>query len=711
MATQTQSETPGKTAGRLTLPRFFALSIGALAALAALVLVLAVRTAGQAVLRTGEASRELVASRVAAGVEAELGAAERAVGDFEKALAVDAVDDRDEASLRRYLLAEAIARPNLTDLALTAGEFARYDADGSMALERAGRRQTLVYRDLQGVLRARVSAPFEPDAPADPTRHDTFRAAANREWKGKAIWSDLAYSEVDDVSQGSWRRKTLTVQKAIFGKGDRFVGVLRAGIVSDTIDHLGEGTAGEAHDVFICDTAGRLVTRLEGHDAYVLVDEAGKPDLEGDLRVVPAVLPPRVAAALAFAKAGGVGATRIVAGGEPVFVTLRPVAEGRAQQWLVGIAVPERVYVGPLVAARDRLLLLLVLVVAAIAAVGLLGARTVGRGMGALVRSTEAMRHFSFAPAPADRPSPFAEVRAALESVERAKTALRAMVKYVPVGLVRRLYESGRDPVLGAELMDVSLMFTDIEGFTTHAETLPPARLAEALGRYLEAATVAVEATGGIVDKYIGDALMVIWNAPTPVAAHARAACEAALACAHATATVAESAWWRGEGLPPWRTRFGLHTARVLVGHFGAPDRLSYTAMGDGVNLAARLEGLNKAYGTTILASEDTRAQAGDAFVFRLVDRVAVKGKSRGVAVFELLGRATDARAVARAAQVASYEVALNAAWERQFARALEHLGPLGDDGPAAVLAARCRAWLTAPPPADWDGTWVATSK
>jgi adenylate cyclase len=694
----------------LTLPRFFALSIGALAALAALVLVLAVRTASHAVLSTGETSRDLVATHVAGQVEAELGAAERAVGDFEKALALGAVDDRDPASLRSYLLAEAIALPNLTDLTLTAGDFERYDDDGAMVLAREGRRQTVAYRDSQGVLRARVAPPFEPDSAADPTRHDTFRAAANRRWRGKAIWSDLAFSEIDDAAAGSWRRKTLTVQKAVFGRGDRFVGVLRAGIVSDTLDRLGDGTAAEGHDVFICDGVGRLVTRLDGRDSYELVDEAGKPDPDGDLRVVPAKVPPRVAAALLFAKTGGRGAMRVVAGGQPTFVTLRPVAEGRAQDWLVAIAVPESAYVGPLLAARDRLLLLLGVIVAAIAVVGVLGARTVDKGVGALVRSTEAMRRFSFAPSKEPR-SPFAEVRTALESVERAKTALRAMVKYVPVGLVRRLYESGRDPVLGAELMDVTLMFTDIEGFTTLAEALPPARLAEALGRYLEAATAAVEAAGGTVDKYIGDALMVIWNAPSPVEGHARAACAGALACARATAAVAESAWWRGEGLPPWRTRIGLHTGRVLVGHFGAPERLSYTAMGDGVNLAARLEGLNKLYGTAILASEDVRAQAGDAFAFRLVDRVAVKGRSRGVEVFELLGRADDAEARARAARLAPYEAALRAAWDRQFQRALELAAPLAGDRPAEVLTARCRQWLAAPPPADWDGTWVATSK
>ncbi len=307
--------------------------------------------------------------------------------------------------------------------------------------------------------------------------------------------------------------------------------------------------------------------------------------------------------------------------------------------------------------------------------------------------------------------SPFGEVRAALASVERAKTALRAMVKYVPVGLVRRLYESGRDPMLGAELPDVSLMFTDIANFTTHAEALPPSLLADALGRYLQAATIAVESLGGTVDKYIGDALMVLWNAPDPVPDHAIAACRAALACAAATDAVARSPFWQQAGLAPLRTRFGLHADRVMVGHFGAPDRLSYTAMGDGVNLAARLEGLNKMYGTTILASQAIHDRVGDRFIFRRVDRVAVKGRGQSIFVYELLGAAGEPAAAARQAALAPYERALAAAHQRQFQQALDLLAPLAEDGASAVLADRCRHWQRSPPPADWDGTWVAAEK
>lgn len=256
-------------------------------------------------------------------------------------------------------------------------------------------------------------------------------------------------------------------------------------------------------------------------------------------------------------------------------------------------------------------------------------------------------------------------------------------------------------------------MFTDIADFTTHAEAMAPDLLAQALGRYLEVATRAVEDAGGTVDKYIGDALMVLWNAPAPLAGHPVAACRAALACDAATRALGGSPWWRAAGLPPWRTRFGLHTDRVLVGNFGAPERLSYTAMGDGVNLAARLEGLNKIYGTRILVSEDVRARVGAdaAFVFRQVDRVAVKGKQRAVRVYELVGVPGEDEVERRRPDLGRYEDALAACFERQFERALALLAGLPPDGPAGVLAARCRSWLAIPPPPDWDGTWTATTK
>jgi adenylate cyclase len=698
----------------MTLPRFFALMVGLLAALAALVLTLAVRTSSEAILRLGESARVARARQVAASVEADLGVAEEAVGDFEAALSERLVDDRDAESVRRVLVGEVIARRGLADLTLTSGTLERYADDGAAILASAGRRQISVFRGNARRIESRIVEGVTAGSPGDPTLHDTFRAAANRDQQGRALWSDLAFSELDDGLPMATRRKTMTVQKAIFlggGAARRFVGVLRAGIVSDALDRIGRAASpDDPHRIFIGDASGRLITRLSPDDGYQVIDADGRPDPEGDLRVVPHALPAPVAAALAFAREKGAGGKRMVVAGEPYFLTLLPVAEGRAQQWMVGVVVPESAYVGSLTHARDHLLLLLAVALLVVAIVGTVAARAVGRGVGALVSSTEAMRRFSFEPS-AGAASPFREIRAALGSVERAKTALRAMVKYVPIDLVRRLYESGRDPVLGAEVSEISIMFSDIADFTTHAEALAPQALAEALGRYLEVATRAVEATGGTVDKYIGDALMVLWNAPSTVPDHPAAACRAALACAAATRALVESAPWRASGLAPWRTRFGLHVDRVLVGNFGAPARLSYTAMGDGVNLASRLEGLNKVYGTTILVSDELRGRAGAEFAFRKLDRVAVKGKTHAVVIHELLGLAGDPALAGARGRIDRYEKALDAAVERRFGEAIGVLGGVGEDAPSAVLAARCRAWLVTPPPPDWDGTWTATSK
>jgi adenylate cyclase len=217
-----------------------------------------------------------------------------------------------------------------------------------------------------------------------------------------------------------------------------------------------------------------------------------------------------------------------------------------------------------------------------------------------------------------------------------------------------------------------------------------------------------VRSTDGTIDKYIGDSVMAFRNAPARCEDHALRACRAVVACKRRVAELYASAAWTG--LPPLVTRFGLHRANVMVGNFGAPEHMSYTALGDGVNLASRLEGLCKVYHVSALASAAIVEQARGEFAFRLLDRVAVKGKHEPVDVYELVGARALATNEVRTAT--RYEEALRAYFARDFRRARTLLVDLvADDGPSRVLDGRCMAMLADPPPLEWDGVYAATSK
>jgi len=494
---------------------------------------------------------------------------------------------------------------------------------------------------------------------------------------------------------------------ALEDRSGRVLGVVRVGLLASRLDDVArvrvdEAAAVDPHRVFLADGKGRLLTRLRPDQPFV--------DEGGDLRPAPSMLPVELRLALAQ--------TALWSGeDERPRRTARFEADGRvylvsafdlegAQDWRVGVLVPEDHYTGGLRRTRRSLLLASAVILAGFALAGFAALRSVRRGLDGVVASAARMRDFDFAPAPVR--SRFRDVTEVLEDLEQAKTALRAMGKYVPVGLVRQLYRSRREPVLGSELRDATLLFTDIEELTTIAERVAPDALARALGRYFEAMTAAVQASGGIVDKYIGDAVMALWNAPDDLRGHAALACGAALAGREATERLMASP--EREGGPRFRTRFGLHRDHVMVGHFGAPDRISYTALGDGVNLASRLEGLSRVYGTEILVGEAVRDAAFDAFAFRLVEVVAVKGRAHGVRVHELLGaKGTVSAATLDTAR--AYEQALEAYQRRRFDEALERFSALAGDPPSRVLATRCRIFRQNPPEAAWDGTHVAHGK
>jgi adenylate cyclase len=296
----------------------------------------------------------------------------------------------------------------------------------------------------------------------------------------------------------------------------------------------------------------------------------------------------------------------------------------------------------------------------------------------------------------------FSDINRVLSSLERAKTAMRSMGKYVPLDLVRRLYHRGEEPRLGGEATELSVLFTDIQGFTAFAESADGDTVAARLGAYMHVMATVIQREKGTIDKFIGDSVMAFWNAPEPVPGHEACACSAALACREALDALYRSPEW--DGLPGFETRFGLHHCIASVGHFGSPERFNYTAIGDGINLASRLESLNKHYGTAIIASAGIREAAGPDFLFRHLDRVAVKGKTQWLDIYELIGPATSR------STVTIYEQALDAWFQADFLRALTLAETQPADPPSLFLAARCRRFLSSPP-AGWDGIYAFDSK
>jgi adenylate cyclase len=380
-------------------------------------------------------------------------------------------------------------------------------------------------------------------------------------------------------------------------------------------------------------------------------------------------------------------------------------------EWATAYWVPEAqfldvVYYNQRFAAAAGLLFLAIAV-----GLGVLLSHRVASPLHGIARDMEQIGQFqlSLAPLPA---SFIKEIAVVSDAVERMKASLRSFGRYVPTELVRELLARGEEARLGGETRCLTIQFTDVESFTHISERLAPAEVVHHLAEYLAIVTSAVREHAGTLDKFMGDGTLALFNAPQSVPDHAARGCRAAL-CAQRRLRDLQPQWER-EGKPTFRARVGLHTGDALVGNIGTPERFGYTAVGDAVNLASRLEGLNKLYGTYILASEQVCAAAGPGFEWRRLDRVAVMGRSVSTLVSELLGeRGEVAPDVLRARDL--YEEALEAYFARRFEeaasgfRAAAALRP--DDRAARMMARRAEDLEIFQPAADWDGVHLQTAK
>jgi len=281
-----------------------------------------------------------------------------------------------------------------------------------------------------------------------------------------------------------------------------------------------------------------------------------------------------------------------------------------------------------------------------------------------------------------------------------------AFQQYLSPAVIEELIEHPERLKLGGERRELSIFFSDLEGFTGISEKLSPEELTSILNEYLSAMTEIIHEEGGTVDKYEGDAIIAFWNAPLMQEDHAVRCVRAALRCQKKLAEMRPH--FREKIDRDLKMRIGVNTGVVVVGNMGSKTRFDYTMMGDSVNLASRLEGINKEFGTYTMISSFTLDKAGNAFPVRELSRVRVVGKKEAVTVFEPM---LDDDYALREETLRKFEKGLQSYYLGKFEEALDDFLAIEDkDAPARAYIAKCRELLSEKPET-WDGTWVMTKK
>ena len=299
--------------------------------------------------------------------------------------------------------------------------------------------------------------------------------------------------------------------------------------------------------------------------------------------------------------------------------------------------------------------------------------------------------------------------RVLIEEQEKRKVR-GAFQQYVSPEVIRRVLS---DPELvQPRKSDITVLFSDVRGFTTISEALDAQDLARLLNGYLTEMTRIIFRHQGTLDKYIGDAVMAIWGAPFTEPKHGERCCEAALSMLARLSELQKG--WVSDGLPAMEIGIGINTGIASVGNMGSSLRYGYTAMGDTVNLASRLEGLNKEYGTSILISESTRADVtNERILLREIDFIRVKGKNQPVTIFEILSERAAVNDGKELIELfgrgrEAYKVR---DWSAAKAAFEEVLRRWPNDGPSLVFLGRCDEYLAVGPGEDWDGVYVMMHK
>ena len=399
------------------------------------------------------------------------------------------------------------------------------------------------------------------------------------------------------------------------------------------------------------------------------------------------------------------------ANGETWVYSWSEIKPGEKPDWVVGVCVKRTAMSAGGIAMGRMVFMSILVMIIIMVPIGIKNGKSIGEPLEKMAADVISIGRgdiaFSISPKPRYR-----EIIQLAEGIEKMKSGLLSFRKYIPYKVVNQVLASRKTAEPFAEKKELTIFFSDLENFTTISESLEPDILVKLIGDHLAMCTNIIQSLDGTVDKYIGDSVMAFWNAPEDCENHELKACQAALACQEQMVFFNERN--KAEGLPQLKMRIGISTGTVFVGNIGSDDRLNYTAVGDTVNLASRLEGTNKIYKTWILISDKTLAEIRGQILTRPVDNVAVKGKANAILIHEVLAIGQDETPELRMvinSTVLGFEHYLAQRFQQAINCYMQILDINKEDHLALFYIERCKEYLQFPPPSDWDGSYISNSK
>jgi adenylate cyclase len=567
------------------------------------------------------------------------------------------------------------------------------------------------------------------DAVYDPRKRPWFKDAS---WKfGTAISNAYVFDSSKVIG--------MTISRAVKTSNGMQIGVVGADITLDALSRFVRDKAlGDNGRVFLLDDLGHLVAhadpmmgvRMAGSHVELLM--ASEVDDKVVAQAVTQWQEQSEDKYIGQVRARDCGSRHICT----YLASITAIDVGADRKWYVGVLVDEQDFIGPLQHISVQIIFAgiagLLLAIAAIVYLS----KGLTKPIKCIVDKTERIQRFEL-DGELKVHSRILEVCQLTEAVSTMTRSLRSFSVYVPRDLVRAIVSENGSAALVSRRQPLTVMMTDIQGYTQISEAQAPEEVVAHLNTYFERMTAEIHEHNGIVDKYIGDAIMAVWNAPTEDPYHVENACRAALHCQKMSQILVAEA--EAEGREPYITRIGLHTGDAVIGNVGSSDRMQYSAIGAVINLAARLEALNKKYGTTLLVSEHVASMVWDRFLFRCVDRVVPVGTSQPLNIYELVAEKKplqttdeDVCISESSAPVEEVEVVEDASlleqislWQNTmdiyfsqrwsealdgFLRYQKMVAPAADPV-VQVFIERCEIYQEHPPEDGWDGAVWLTSK